>query len=202
MRAEEWDARYAAHDLVWSFEPNAMVAKLLSGPAPTTAKRALDLGAGEGRNAIWLAAQGWEVTAVDFSPVAISKAAQLADDAGVDVTWVTADVLSHPLEPLSWDLVLLAFLQIPNPARLDVLRRSAAAVAPGGRLLVVAHDQSNVADGYGGPPDPSVCYTVEETVSVLAGFDVETAEVLRRSVATPDGERTALDTLVFATRAA
>ena len=71
---------------------------------------------------------------------------------------------------------------------------------PGGTLFVIAHDRSNVTDGYGGPPSPDVCYTVDETVDVLAGLDVVTAEVAQRHVDTPDGTKIALDTLVIARR--
>ena len=93
MDSSGWDARYgAAPELVWTAEPNRFVVEELAGLRPG---RALDLAAGEGRNAVWLAERGWEVTAVDFSAVAATRGQQLARERGVDVTWVVADLLGY-----------------------------------------------------------------------------------------------------------
>ncbi len=189
----EWDRRYAGSDLVWTDEANRFVAAELAGLAPG---RALDLGCGEGRNAVWLAARGWRVTGVDFSAVALDKARSLAAARGVDVDWVCADVLTHAVDPAGYDLVLLAYLQLPADGRRRVLRTAAGALAPGGTLLVVAHDLANLDGGVGGPRDPDVLYTPEWVTGELAGLPIGAA----RRVDRPVEGGTAIDTLVRAVR--
>lgn len=197
MDARTWDERYAEREYVWSAEPNRSVERHLAGVAPG---RAVDLGAGEGRNAVWLARQGWEVTAVDFSPVGIEKGRRLATHHGVAsrVAFVVADALTYE-PPERVDLVLLSYLQLLLDERRNVVTRAAGWLAEGGILFVVAHDRTNPSAGYGGPP-ADVCYDVAETVEWLGGLVVDRAEVVRRTVETPAGERIALDTLVIARR--
>ena len=161
---------------------------------------AIDLAAGEGRNAVWLADRGWKVTAVDFSEVGLTKARRLAGDRGVEIETITADATTwEPESPV--DLVVLAYLQLPSDVQESVLRRVAGWVRPSGTVFVIAHDRSNVADGYGGPSVEDVCYDVERTSAALAPLEIDRAEVVERRVDTPDGERVALDTLVIAHRA-
>ena len=177
MRAADWNARYAAEEL-WPIEPNVYVADIVHNMA---AGRALDLACGEGRNAIWLAQQGWNVTAVDFASVAIDRARTRAEHAGVEVAFAVADVLAYDMEAASFDLVVLCFLQLPDHERRPVWKRAAAAVAPGGTLLVIGHDTRNVTDGFGGPKDASVCYTAADITAVVGSdLRIESAgEVLR-----------------------
>jgi SAM-dependent methyltransferase len=193
--AQDWDERYAAHDLVWSAEPNVFVAAELADLEPG---RALDLAAGEGRNAIWLARRGWTVTAADFSQVALDKGRQLAGD--TEVRWVCADATRWD-EPAAYDLVVVAYLQLAAPERRAALRAAYASLVEGGTLLVVAHDSSNLAEGTGGPPDPAVLMTAEDVLGDLDGlaFDVARAERVARQVGDGHGEepaRTAWDCLV------
>lgn len=192
MRAEDWNARYAAEEL-WPIEPNVSVAAVGPGLAPG---RALDLACGEGRNAIWLAQHGWNVTAVDFASVAIDRARTRAEHADVEVAFAVADLLDYDMPAASFDFVLLCFLQLPDHERRGVWARAAAAVAPGGTLLVIGHDTRNVADGVGGPKDASVCYTAADITAVVgATLQIEEAhEVLRVKDA-----GTAIDCLVRAT---
>jgi SAM-dependent methyltransferase len=193
--SQEWDRRYAGAELVWTAEPNRFVVGELRDLAPG---RALDVAAGEGRNAVWLAAQGWQVTAVDFSAVGLDKGRRLAEARGVTVDWVRADVRDYQPEAAAFQLVLVAYLQL-REAELDgVLRRAATALAPGGVLLVVGHDLANLTEGAGGPQDPAVLHTPEAITRSLGGLAVVRAERVRRPVA--DG-REAVDTLVRATRA-
>ncbi|HMN99097.1 MAG TPA: class I SAM-dependent methyltransferase [Miltoncostaeaceae bacterium] len=197
MTPDDWDRRYAEPRLVWSAEPNRFLVEQLADLAPG---RALDLACGEGRNAIWLARQGWDVTGVDFSGVAIDKARRAAAEAGVTARFVRADLAEHVPEPGSADLVALMYLQVPGPLRTAVLGRAADALRPGGTLLWVAHDRSNLDGGHGGPRDPEVLSTPEDVAAALAGLDVLRAEVVRRPVTTDGGEAVALDTLVRAVR--
>ena len=207
MDAEAWDQRYAASELVWSREPNQFVAAEVADLAPGTA---VDLAAGEGRNAIWLASRGWSATAVDFSQVALDKGAQLVDEAGIELegtlAWVCADATTwQPAEPV--DLVVVAYLQLPAEDRRRAVRSAATMLRPGGTLLLVAHDSTNLTEGTGGPQDPSVLMTADDVLDDLSGLDVDVvrAERVAREVRSADehgGEerRTAWDCLVRVVR--
>ncbi len=198
MDSEAWDERYAGSDYVWTVTANQFVERHLAGLQPGTA---VDLGAGEGRNAVWLAQQGWRVTAVDFSEAGLEKGGRLAADHDVSgaVEFVLADATTW--EPAGLvDLVVLSYLQLPEEEQRTVLTQAARWVAPGGTLFVIAHDRSNVEHGHGGPPSEAVCYDVDRTVAALDGLTVDVAEVAERKVETAEGTKTALDTLVIARR--
>jgi SAM-dependent methyltransferase len=201
MGPDEWDARYAGRELLWSAEPNRFLSEEVADMTPG---RALDLACGEGRNAVWLAERGWDVTGVDFSGVAIAKARRLADARGVGerVRLVEADLAEYAPPPEGADLVAVLYLQVPAPLRGGILARAAAALAPGGTLLFVAHDLANLDGGHGGPKDPEVLTTPEGVAADLAGLVVERAERVRRPVSTDAGEAVAIDTLVRASRPA
>jgi SAM-dependent methyltransferase len=198
MDALDWDRRYAESEFVWSAGPNRSVVEQVADLPVGTA---LDLGAGEGRNALWLAERGWSVTAVDFSTVAIGKARAAADHRGVEIDTLVADVLGYRPQT-RFDLVLLAYLQLPVVSLAEVLHLAEAAVAPGGTLLLVAHDRANLVDGVGGPQDPDVLTTPDEVVEALPGLDVQRAERIRRPVEIDGVTRYAVDTLVRARRPA
>lgn len=197
MDREHWDERYATDELVWRAEPNVFLVGEVEDMAPG---RALDLACGEGRNALWLADRGWRVVAVDFSAAGLAKGRRLADLRGVEVEWVEADVLEWRPEPGSFDLVIVMYLQLPAEDLRRVLGSATAALAPGGTLLVVGHDRTNLAEGFGGPPDPSVLYDPDQVAGDVAGLTIERAERVRRPVETPEGVRVALDALVRARR--
>ena len=199
MDAGDWDARYRDSELVWSAGPNQFVEQCCRGLEPG---RAIDLGAGEARNTIWLAEQGWNATAVDYSAVALDKARRLAERRGVEITAEVADLTSYIPAPGGYDLVVVAYLQLVDAELTPILRRAAAAVAPGGTFVLVAHDHDNLEHGHGGPQHAAVLTTTEQVVAAV-GDDlvVDRADVVERRVATGDGERTALDTLVVARRA-
>jgi SAM-dependent methyltransferase len=168
MDAAAWDARYADADRLWSDTPNRWVHEVLAGRPPGTA---LDLACGEGRDAVWLAEQGWDVTGVDFSENALSRAAASATRRGVRARWIRADVTVWT-PPQQVDLVLVAYLHLPPDERRRVLHTAAAALAPGGTLLVVGHDSANLTRGVGGPRDPAVLYTAQDVVDDLADTDL------------------------------
>ncbi len=194
---ETWDARYAGTDTLWSFEPNRF---LVGEVEPLRPGRALDLACGEGRNALWLASRGWRVTAVDFSQVALDRGHEMADRRGLAVEWIAADIMAWTPPQRAFDLVAILYLQLPQRQLGPVLRRAADAVAPGGVLLVVGHDSANLAGGYGGPQDAALLFTPGDVAAELGGLRVERAEQVRRPVETRDGERTAIDALVYAVR--
>jgi 2-polyprenyl-3-methyl-5-hydroxy-6-metoxy-1,4-benzoquinol methylase len=189
-----WDERHAARQPIESFEPDPTLVDEIGSLRPG---RALDLGTGDGRNAIWLAIQGWQVTAVDFSEVALDRGRALATASGVRVEWQLADLLEWSPGASRFDLVTLFFIHLPSDERRDVYARAAAAVAPGGTLLIVGHDRTNLVDGVGGPQDPTVLYTPGEIAADLAGFRVDRADVARRRVLDGDGP---IDAIVRAVR--
>lgn len=201
MDAADWDARYADAELVWSATPNSFVEAECAQLAPG---RAVDLACGEGRNSWWLARQGWRVTAVDFSAVAIDKGRRVADD--LDIDWVVGDATTWTGS--GYDLALIAYLHLPAAQRAAAVRNAFDAVAPGGTFLLVAHDASNLAEGTGGPQDPDVLYTAGSVLADLAEreFTAVHADRVPRVVRRDDGhgsevELTAWDCLVRLTRA-
>jgi ubiquinone/menaquinone biosynthesis C-methylase UbiE len=190
MRAEDWDERYAERQQ-WSAEPNRLIAELLTGLPPG---HAVDLAAGEGRHALWLAGLGWQATAVDFSAAGLARGrAQPGADA---VTWVVADVGTWTAPESSQDLVLVAYLHLPQAETVALLSRTVGWLRPGGRLLVLGHDVENLTAGVGGPPDPEILYSVERLAPVAALLHVDRFEQVTRE--TPAG--TALDTLLWGRR--
>jgi SAM-dependent methyltransferase len=192
MRSTEWDERYGEKQQ-WSAGPNALIAELLADVPPGAA---VDLAAGEGRHALWLAGRGWRVTAVDFSAVGLQRGqAQPGADA---VEWVTADVTQWSAAPSSLDLVLIAYLHLPTEVMADLLVRSVGWLRPGGRFLLLGHDLDNIAHGVGGPQEPDRLHSVERLAPVAALLDVDRLEQVTRE--TPDG--TALDTLLWGRRKA
>jgi SAM-dependent methyltransferase len=137
-QAAEWDARYGERDgSIWSGRPNG---RLVAEVAHLPPGRALDVGCGEGADAIWLAQQGWTVTAVDVSTVALRRAQEAAEAAGVTVEWLCGDALSTPLAAASIDLVSLQYPALPKVSGDAAVTALLDTVRPGGRLLAVYHD--------------------------------------------------------------
>jgi len=197
VESQDWNTRYASVDLVWGSEPNLFVVDHLAGIEPA---RALDLACGEGRNSIWLALQGWRVTGVDFSDVAIERAGQLSERRGVDVDWTVADVTEYAPEAGAYALVLIAYLQVPPDDRRRVLANVARALAPGGQFFLIAHARRNLGEGWGGPSSPDVLWDPAETRTELEalGLQVSTCQEVLRPVETEDGTRHAIDLLARA----
>lgn len=202
MDARMWDERYASAELVWSGGPNGWVEQVTADLPPGTA---LDLGAGEGRNALWLAERGWQVTAVDFSQVAVDRARRLADERlgnlSSRLTTVTADLTHYEAEPVH-DLVLMVYIHLPAAARKHVLSTAARAVTPGGLLVVVAHHPDNLDGGIGGPQDPAVLYAAQDVIDDISPARLTPVRLDRvlRTVETATGESHAIDTLVVLKR--
>ena len=190
MNAEEWDERYAASDLVWSAEPNQFVVSLTEDLPPGSA---VDLGAGEGRNALWLAEKGWQVTAVDFSSAAVDRGR--AREGGDRVDWQVADVTAY--DPADrFDLVLVCYLHLPRQVMRRVLDHAASWVAPGGHLVVVGHAVRNLTDGVGGPQERDRLQDEDMLAEAAQALVVERLEEAERE--TPSG--TAIDVVLRARR--
>lgn len=219
MDATDWDARYAQGELVWGAPPNNTVVEHVFGlerriplrpdtPDGTAPElpRALDLASGEGRNALWLATHGWQVHAVDYSQVGIDKgrtvATRLSRSVRSRITWQCADVTDLAEADITgpYELVLMVFLHLPADQRRAVVRRAANLLAPEGTLLVLGHDSTNLTDGFGGPPDPSILFTPDDIVADLATESDHIRVRLADRIYRPTEGRDAIDALVIATR--
>lgn len=190
MRREQWDRAYASSDLRWSIQPHRDVEEQLACVEPGYA---VELGCGDGRQAIWLASLGWRVTAVDFSRVAVGRGRKVAESHGLTVDWVVADVLRYEL-PGAVDLVMIVYLHIDPDGLASVLTKATAALAPAGRLLVVGWDRLNATNRTGGPPARTL-YDIEDLASATRGL-----HVLRADQVPQAGSPDAVDTLFYATR--
>lgn len=196
-----WSARYrdAGEDYLFGTAPN----KFLASQAERfgAGMKVLSVADGEGRNAVWLAEQGWTMTGADFSGEALAKAAALAGARGVEIALVRADAVTWSPPP-DQDLVLVAYLHLPAAERAAALGHAVAACRPGGQVVVVGHARANLDGGYGGPQDPAVLLDPAEVAVDLtsAGAEVLRAEHVERTVSTEDGTRTAIDTLAVARR--
>ncbi len=175
MDREQWNERYAAQPILWTVDPGPFLGGEVDGRPPG---RALDLGAGEGRTTVWLAERGWDVTAVDFSDVALERGRQRVQEIGASgaVEWVCADLIEFDPAGGHYDLVLLLFIHLPAPERRRLLRAAAATLNPGGMVLVVGYDTTHASTGEGGPRDPAILFSPEDIVADLEGLRIERAE--------------------------
>jgi SAM-dependent methyltransferase len=167
---EEWDRRYASAPRVFRAEPDESLVALVT---PLVPGKAVDLGAGEGRNSLWLARQGWRVVAVDASRVGLGRLSEAAADEGLSVETVVGDLVSYLAETRTveegFDLVVLAYVHPDRSGRAELLTAAADSLRPGGHLFVVGHHVSSL--GLAGPPDPERLYT-EEDLRVVPGVQI------------------------------
>jgi thioredoxin reductase/SAM-dependent methyltransferase len=191
-----WEQRYGAGKRVWSGNPNSQVVVVAADLPPGAA---LDVGSGEGADAIWLASRGWKVTGVDLAQAALDRAAQHAAEAGVDVAWQQADVAAWDPAPAQYDLVSVQYLQLPRPTRDALYRRLAEAVRPGGTLLIVGHHPADLeVKTLRRPRLPHLMFTAEEAAAVLdpSAWDI-TATAAERPGTDPDGQQITLTDAVL-----
>ncbi|MCU1613307.1 MAG: Methyltransferase type 11 [Frankiales bacterium] len=198
-----WDDRYRTAPALWSGRPNRQLVAEVAELPPGTA---LDAGAGEGADALWLAGRGWQVTAVDLSAVALERAAAQADREGGDVAgrlrWVHADLATWTPPVGAFDLVSAQFLHMPTHLREPLYDRLADAVAPGGTLLLVAHDPSDLHQGPGGDRDPDWFVTAGQLAAALdpAAWQVLVAESRPRTATYHDGHEIRVSDAVLRAR--
>jgi SAM-dependent methyltransferase len=198
-----WDERYRSSDRVWSGRPNPQLVAEISELTPG---RALDVGCGEGADAIWLARRQWEVEAVDISGVALERAAAHAKDVDPEasgrIEWRRADLIAEPPEPATFDLVSAQFMQLPPELRVTLFRALVGAVRPGGTILVVGHHPSDLGSGVRRPPMPELFYTADEMAGLLDDtWSVDVKEARPRKATATDGvEVTIHDAVLRATR--
>lgn len=178
MNRDEWNERYRAVPVLWDIDPGPFLGHEIGDMTPGVA---LDLGAGEGRNAIWLAQRGWSVTAVDYSDVAVERGRERGRRLGVagSITWSTEDLSDYRPTPGAFDMVLSLFLHLPPDQRQIVLHRAAEALALGGTILVVGYDRTHATEGKGGVRDNELLFSPEDIIKELGGLHVQRAERVR-----------------------
>lgn len=190
MDATAWNERYQTTDRLWSLGPNVFVEDRLRDRPPGTG---LDLASGEGRNAIWLASQGWQMTAVDFSAVAVERGRARSDQ----VDFIQADVFDW--QPgRTFDLVLIAYLQVEADRLAALLERVKDWLEPGAELFLIGHDRSNIEHGVGGPQEPEILWDVGEVVGWLGDLEIIEAGVVDRRVEIEGEAARAKDALIRA----
>jgi SAM-dependent methyltransferase len=202
-----WDQRYSGPARVWSGRPNPALTEQVAALTPGTA---LEVGCGEGADAIWLATQGWHVTGVDFSARALHRAAaHTPDHLTARLTWRQSDVLAWDAEPdgnspaTSYDLVTTAFMHFPSTLRRRAFAALAARVAPGGSLVVVGHHPSDMDTCIPRPPEPDLYYTADDLAADLPqhAWVTPTRQARPRTDTAPNGEAVTIhDTVLRAQR--
>ena len=196
-----WDERYRSHPTaIWSGNPNAV---LLAEAADLPPGRALDVGCGEGADALWLAERGWRVDAVDISQVALDRAAAHGAERNLEITWIRANLLTDPPAAGAYDLVSAQFMQLPRKERRTMYAALADAVRPGGTLLIGAHHPSDLDSSIHRPNLPEMFFTAEEVAADLdeQRWEILVAEARPRTAVDPDGQTVTIhDTVLRARR--
>lgn len=200
----QWEERYRGK-AVWSGKPNSTLVESVQGLTPGAA---LDVGTGEGADALWLASQGWTVTAVDASPSALMRAEKerekisRADGLTRLIRWVASDAVTDdfPYNPQGFDLVVAHFLHMPKPDRLIVWKKMIKSVAPGGTLLVVGHRASDAKTGVRRPPAELMFEGSELRTLIPSSWSKVSVTSRERTITSGDAEHTVSDVVVRATR--
>ena len=193
VEREDWNRKHGEGGRLFGSEPNRFLVAEVDGLAPG---RALDLACGSGRNAVWLAAQGWTVTGADFSDVGLVNAAELAAERGVDVEWLDADLPMWEPPAGAFDLVVVLYLQILAASVASCSRGRPARSRPAGRCWSSATTSRTWTAATAGRRARRCCSRRTRSPRELAGLEIETAERVLRPVETEDGEAQAIDALV------
>jgi len=196
-RTAAWNQRYTEKGYLWGIEPNTFLVEVAAEYPPG---RVLDLGCGQGRNSVWLATLGHEVTGLDLSPVAIDQARRLAAEAGVDVEFAATDLTQWEPAGEQWDLVVLSYLQVTEGDRARIHAKAIEAMAPGARLFVIAHHLDNLDKGVGGPQYPEVLFTEDQLRADFSELEILACEQVIRRVDKDGVAGDAIDVLLIATR--
>jgi SAM-dependent methyltransferase len=192
--AQFWNDRYSSVDRVWATKPNALLVELVSG---LPAGRAVDVGAGEGRNAIWLAQNGWTVTAVDVSDVGLRRAEERASQEGVELKTVIGDWRAYQA-PAPFELAVISFMHPRPDERASMFAWAREMLVPGGHLFTVGVDLSEL--GKRGPRTPEKLYTPERLRVALDGFDVLRCETVAYQGESTEGPKPVVDSVAVGRR--
>ncbi|MDQ6658546.1 MAG: methyltransferase domain-containing protein [Actinomycetota bacterium] len=201
---EFWDERYRSTEQIWSGNPNRRLIEQATDLDPGTA---LDVGCGEGADAMWLAQRGWQVTGLDVSAVALARgaarAAEIGDEVARRISWLRADLLTWEPAPGRFDLVSAQFMHLPQAPLEALHRRLAAAVRPGGSLLIVGHHPSDLDTTMGRPNHGGLMFTAEQ---IAAGLDPDEWQIVlaaapQREAVDPEGHTISIhDAVMHAVR--
>ncbi|WP_323960413.1 methyltransferase domain-containing protein [Arthrobacter sp. JZ12] len=201
-----WNARYSEKQRIWSGRPNPQLVAEAEALAPGTA---LDVGCGEGADALWLAARGWRVTGVDISTVALARAAEHEAElsatnnaAAPTVSWEHRDLTRDEPPAGFFDLVTAQYLHLPTDQREPLFRALARAVAPGGTLLIVGHDPSDLNGEAPRPQLPDLYFTPEDIAALLddespGSWEHQVRQTRPREASGPDGATLAVADAVY-----
>lgn len=172
MSLDFWNARYDTDEYIFGIVPNAFLASQAQRLKP--GNRALAIADGEGRNGVWLARQGLDVHAIDFSPPALAKAAKLAAEYGVQLALEEADVLAWTWPEAAFDVVVAIFIQFtPPPEREIVIAGIRRSLKPGGTLLLQGYTPKQIEYGTGGPPCAANLYVESDLRRWFGDWDIE-----------------------------
>ncbi len=199
--AADWRERQAMAATAWDLTPDELVVTACRHLRPGNA---LDLGAREGSNSLWLAGRGWRVTAVEPASVSVGRLQGRSALLSHPVDAIATDTVAYRPAPGAFDLILLSYLALAEGQLRRLLANAVPGLAGGGLVLVVGHDLSNLEGGWGGPRDPDLLTTHDHLADLLAalGLHVRRAEVVRRRIPGEVGVHTALDHVVEAVRPA
>lgn len=174
-----WDERYAGEEYFYGTEPNDF---LKANAARIPLGRVLCVADGEGRNGVWLAEQGYDVTSVDLSALGLAKARKLAASRNVSLHTIQADLAEYEIEPNAWEGIILIFCHLPQPLRRRVLQQAAAGLGPGGVFLLELYTPKQMEYGTGGPRDLALLASLEDLRQDLDGLRFEVAQEIEREI--------------------
>ena len=181
-----WDERFGGRDYFYGTAPNDFLASVVDR---LPAGRALCLAEGEGRNAVFLAERGYDVTAVDASRVGLAKAERLAAERGTTIHPVVADLAEYRIEAGAWDVIVLIFAHLEPSLRARVHAAAVRGLRPGGALVLEAYTPEQLHFGTGGPRQPELLMRLDELRGELAGLRLEVAREVQRDVHEGTGHR-------------
>jgi len=174
-----WDERYSSEEYIYGKDPNEFLAQAAN---KIPKGKVLCVAEGEGRNAVFLAELGCEVTAVDSSSVGLEKARKLAEERGVSIKTIVSDLAKFDLEPESWDGVVSIFAHVPPQVRSELHRKIVNGLRSGGVLILEAYRPDQLKYKTGGPPTAEFMMTLEGLEKELKGLKFEYAIELDRDV--------------------
>lgn len=165
MKSDFWDERYRQDRYLFSTQPNAFLLDQVKEPPETGQNRALAVGDGEGRNGVWLAERGWQVTSLDYAAEGIAKTERLAALRGVSLTTVCADASTWAFPEEQFDLIVLFYFHLPREAAIRAHAGCVRALKPGGRLLLEGFRKQQMPLSSGGPKVEDWMYAADEIQS-------------------------------------
>lgn len=174
-----WNERFGSEEYVFGLEPNDFLREQAMN---LPRGRALSLGEGEGRNAVWLSTQGFDVWSVDLSPVGVAKTLKLAESCGVIVHASVGDLAEYMIEPATWDVIISIFAHTPPPIRRRIHQQVVTGLRHGGVYLLEAYTPKQIALGTGGPKESSLMPTAELLADELSGLQFDRLLEVTRDV--------------------